>query len=38
MFVAVQATKLQQAIAPKLVEYGPHIPTLWDLLEAGHFD
>jgi len=23
---------------PKLIEYGPHIPTLCDLLESGHFE
>ena len=22
----------------RVIEYGPHIPTLCDLLETGHFD
>jgi transposase len=25
-------------VEERVVEYGPHIPTLCDLLESGHFD
>ncbi len=28
----------ETVIEESVVEYGPHIPTLCDLLESGHFD
>lgn len=31
-------TREKQVIGHKVVEYGPHIPTLCDLLESGYFE
>jgi len=28
----------ETVVEERAVEYGPHIPTLCDLLESGHFD
>jgi hypothetical protein len=34
----VTSATTNQATDERVIEYGPHIPTLCDLLESGHFD